>query len=116
MNTLMKTLMKTLVNRRSMRALFVIVSAALAGCVVGGGYDGGPGADYGGAGVDYGVDYYEPFGYDYGGWGPGYGVGPPRRGYDRGGRGDGHVAPHPAYRPAAPSRSMPSLPSRPRGR
>jgi hypothetical protein len=108
--------MNTLVNRRSMRALIVIasaalVSAALQGCVVGGGYDGGANVD-----VDYGVGFYEPYGYEYGGWGPGYGVGPPRRGYDRGGRGDGHGAPHPAYRPAAPSRPMPSLPSHSRGR
>jgi hypothetical protein len=100
--------MKSLLQRCSMRGLLVVVFAAAAGCVAGGGYDGG-------VEVGYGVDYYEPFGYEYGGWGPGYGVGPPRRGFDRG-RGDGPGAPHPAYRPAAPSRSMPSLPTRSRGR
>jgi hypothetical protein len=78
----------------------------LPGCVAGGG------GDYdGGVSVSYGADFYEPFGYEYGGWGPGYWVGPPRRGggwHHRdygGGRG-------PAYHPAAPSRSMPSIPSR----
>jgi hypothetical protein len=101
--------MKTPMNRRSLRALILASFVAIAGCVVGGGgYDGG-------ASVGYDVGFYEPFGYDYGGWGPGYGVGLPRRGYDRG-RPDGHAAPHPSYRPAAPSRSMPSLPSRSRGR
>ena len=98
--------MTSLMQRRWMHGLLVVVFAAVAGCVAGGGYDGG-------VDVGYGVDFYEPFGYEYGGWGPGYGVGPPRRGFDRG-RGEG--APHPAYRPAAPSRSMPSLPSRSRGR
>jgi hypothetical protein len=63
----------------------------------------------------YGVNFYDAGGYAYGGWGPGYGVGPPRRGGDRG-RPDSHAAPHTAYRPASPSRSMPSLPSRSRGR
>jgi hypothetical protein len=85
------------------------------GCVVGGGgyYDGG-------AEVSYGADFYEPYGYDYGGWGPGYRVGPFRGGdhHDRGGdrpdRGGGRGAP--AYRPAAPSRSMPSIPSHSRSR
>jgi hypothetical protein len=100
---------KTLVQGRVMRVLIVTAFAAIAGCVVGGGYDGG-------ATVGYDVGFYEPFGYDYGGWGPGYGVGLPRRGYDRGGRPDVHSAPHPSYRPAAPSRSMPSLPSHSRGR
>ena len=101
--------MKSLMQRRAMRGLMVIMFAAVTGCVAEGGYDGG-------AEVGYGVDFYEPFGYEYGGWGPGYGVGPPRRGFDRG-RGDFHGgAPHPPYRPAAPSRSMPSLPTHSRGR
>jgi len=69
--------MKTLVHGRSMRGLMIIVFAAAAGCVAGGGYDGG-------AEVGYDVGFYEPFGYEYGGWGPGYGVGPPGRGFDRG--------------------------------
>jgi hypothetical protein len=99
---------KTLVPRRVMRVLIVAGFAAVAGCVAGGGYDGG-------VSVGYDVGFYEPFGYDYGGWGPGYGVGLPRRGYDRG-RPDFHSAPHPSYRPAAPSRPMPSLPSHSRGR
>jgi hypothetical protein len=106
--------MNILASRRSMRGLIVASFAALAGCVVGGGYDGDVGV-----GVGYGVGFYEPGGYDYGGWGPGYAVGPPRRGFDRG-RPDSHPAPHPAphpaYRPAPTSRPMPSLPSHPRGR
>jgi hypothetical protein len=107
--------MKSLVQQCSVRRLTVIVFAAvagcvgLAGCVADGGYDGG-------VDVGYDVGFYEPFGYEYGGWGPGYRVGPPRRGFDRG-RGDVHGgAPHSSYRPAAPSRSMPSLPTRSRGR
>jgi hypothetical protein len=95
-------------SRRSIRGLIALLLAAIAGCVAGGGYDGG-------VDVGYGVDFYDAGGYDYGGWGPGYGVGPPRRGFDRG-RPDGRGAPHTAYRPASPSRSMPSLPSRSRGR
>lgn len=101
--------MKTLVNGRSMRGLIGAVLVAIAGCVAGGGYDGG-------VSVGYGVGFYEPYGYDYGGWGPGYRVGPPRRGFDRPGRPDLHAAPHPSYRPAPPSRPMPSLPTYPRGR
>jgi hypothetical protein len=107
--------MKSLVPQRSVRRLMVIVfaavagCAAIAGCVADGGYDGG-------VDVGYDVGFYEPFGYEYGGWGPGYRVGPPRRGFDRG-RGDVHGGtPHSSYRPAAPSRSMPSLPTRSRGR
>jgi hypothetical protein len=75
-----------------MRVLIVTGFAAIVGCVVGGGYDGG-------ASVGYDVGFYEPFGYDYGGCGPGYGV-----------------APHASYRPAALSRSTPSLPWHSRGR
>jgi hypothetical protein len=101
--------MKILVSRRSMRGLIVVMFAAVAGCVVGGGYAGA-------VGVGYGADFYEPGGYDYGGWGPGYRVGPPRRGFDEGRRPESHAAPHPAYRPAPPSRSMPSLPTHSRGR
>ncbi len=105
--------MKTLVSRWSIRAVLVPLFVAVAGCVVGGGYDGD-------VGVGYGVGFYEPGGYDYGGWGPGYAVGPPRPGFDRdhdhGGRPDAHAAPHPSYRPAAPTRSVPSVPTHPRGR
>jgi hypothetical protein len=100
--------MSVLAGRRSLRGLIALLFAVAAGCVAGGGYDGG-------VDVGYGVGFYDAGGYDYGGWGPGYGVGPPRRGFDRGRAGHGG-APHTAYRPAAPSRSMPSLPSRSRGR
>jgi hypothetical protein len=100
--------MNILASRRSVRGLLVVLFAAVAGCVAGGAYDGG-------VDVGYGVDFYDVGGYDYGGWGAGYGVGPPRRGGDRG-RPDSHPAPHTSYRPASPSRSMPSLPSRSRGR
>jgi hypothetical protein len=68
----------------------------------------------GSVGVGYVGGYYEPYGYDYGGWGPGYAVGPYRGGHggyyrDRG----GHA---PAFHSAPHGHSMPSLPSRPRGR
>jgi hypothetical protein len=90
-----------------------IVSGAFAllalGCAVtaggGYGYDGG---------VGVGLDYYEPLGFDYGGWGPGYGVGPFRGGGHRPDRGGGANPPGHAYRPSAPSRSVPSIPSGPR--
>jgi len=100
---------RALVNRRPVRILLVTALAAIAGCVTDGGYDSG-------VSVGYGVGFYEPFGYDYGDWGPGYGAGLPRRGYDRGGRANVRPAPHPSYRPAAPSRPMPSLPPHARGR
>jgi len=88
-------------------ALGIAVVTLLQACVADGAYYEGGGAE-----VTYGADFYEPSGYEYGGWGPGYRVGPPRGGDHRhdhpgGGR--------PAYRPAAPSRSMPSIPSRQRG-
>ena len=70
------------------------------------GYDGEVGVGYVGG-------YYEPYGYDYGGWGPGYRVGPPRGGE---GHPDHHPGGHaPPYRAAAPSRGMPSIPTRSRG-
>jgi hypothetical protein len=78
----------------------------LGGCVAdGGGYDGA-------VGVSYQADFYEPYGYEYGGWGGRYHVGPPRGGERR----PDHSSGAPAYHPAAPSRAMPSIPSRPRGR
>lgn len=88
--------------------LSVMLLVALQGCV---GYaSDGYGYGYGGvADVDYGVDFFEPFGYDYGGWGGGYHVGPWRGGYGRG-FGGGPTA----YRPAGPSRSVPSIPTQPR--
>ena len=99
------------------------------GCAVttDGGYGGYPyvAAPNVGVGLGLGLDYYNdgPFGFDYGGWGPGYGVGPYyRRGGDARGHGDDHshgdFRPHGggilsghSFRPAAPSRPMPSIPS-----
>jgi hypothetical protein len=105
-----------------MKTLACCLAAALsvADCAVSGGGV-GVGVD---ASVGYDAGYYEPSGYEYGGWGAGYGVAP-RRG-DRGHRDDHPREEHPreehphnrpqqpAYRPPAPGRSMPSLPSRPR--
>jgi hypothetical protein len=89
-------------------ALGIGLLTLLNGCVAGGvGYEEG-------GGVAYQADFYEPYGYEYGGWDPGYRVGPPRGGFRRPER-PGNSRP-PAYRPAAPSRAMPSIPSRPRGR
>ena len=74
--------------------------------------------DYGywdGPAYDYGVDYYYGPPVFYGGWGPDYFVGPPPR------RWDGRPHPrlggggNPSFRPAPPSRPMPSIPSGPRG-
>jgi hypothetical protein len=100
----------SLVLHRCLAGLLGIVMVTiLEACVVGGGgYEGG------GVEASYGVDFYEPYGYDYGGWGPGYRVGPPHGGE---GRPDHYRAGSaPAYRPAGPSRSMPSIPTRSRGR
>lgn len=85
-------------------SLFSILSP---GCAV---TAGGYGVD---EGVGVGLDYYEPFGFDYGGWGPGYRVGPFRDGAQRPDRGGGNP-PGRAFRPAPPSRSIPSIPSRAR--
>jgi hypothetical protein len=68
--------------------------------------------DYGAnVNVGIGLDYYDQFGYDYGSWGPDYAVGPYRGGGDRPRRGDPHGG-HEShgFRPAAPSRAMPSIP------
>jgi hypothetical protein len=91
-------------------ALGLLLLTALHGCVVGGGgyYQGGD------AEVTYGADFYEPFGYEYGGWGPGYFVGPPRDAEHH--HGHGHFGGSSPYRPAEPSRSMPSIPTRSRRR
>jgi hypothetical protein len=112
---------------RPQRFVWLLWSAALglaAGCAVTGvgvGYDGE--AAYGG-GYYQPYGYYEPYGYEYGGWGPGYRVGPRWGGGRR--DGGGHAGPGPQggnhgpgggrpYRPAAPNRSMPSIPGHPRG-
>jgi hypothetical protein len=93
-------------------AFGIAVLTVLQACVAGGGYYNGGGAE-----VAYGADFYEPYGYEYGGWGPSYWVGPPRNGDHRPDYGHDHPgARPPAYRPAAPSRPMPSIPSRPRRR
>jgi hypothetical protein len=107
--------MKIAVIRWSTRGLIVVLFTALSGCIgVGGGYYGGDGYD-GGATVGYGVGFYEPFGFDYGGWGRGYGVGPPPRGgYEHPARSTSRPS-QPAYHPASPSRSIPSIPTQPRG-
>jgi hypothetical protein len=95
-------------RRYLMSSLGIGLLTLLNGCVVGGaGYEEG-------VGVSYGADFYEPYGYEYGGWGPRYRVGPPRGGEPRLGRPSGSRPP--AYHSAAPSRAMPSIPSRPRGR
>ncbi|MGZ8984059.1 MAG: hypothetical protein ACXW11_08910 [Methylotenera sp.] len=83
--------------------LFTLLSS---GCIVtsdGYGY-------YGGVGV--GLGYYEPYNTYYGGWGPTYRVGPPYGGGYHQYRGS-RSYPH-TYRSAPSSRSMPSIPSRPR--
>jgi hypothetical protein len=83
-------------------AIALMLIAPLGCTVTGAGY-----IDDGTVGI--GVDYYEPFGFDYGGWGPAYGVGPYRDGGHR--HDHGGSAPGRAYRPASPSRSIPSIPS-----
>lgn len=84
-------------------AILLAPSTMLSGCVVAGrGYDGD-------VGVDYGVGFYEPWGYGCDGWNEGFRVGPPRGGERHGGGGQ-----H-AYRPAHPSRPTPSIPTRSRG-
>jgi hypothetical protein len=98
--------------KRWLRCAFgIAVLTLLQACVAGGGgyYEGG------GAEVSYGADFYEPYGYEYGGWGPRYWVGPPRGGDHRPDH-DHRGGSPPAYRPAEPSRSMPSIPSRQRVR
>jgi hypothetical protein len=108
--------MKNTWIKRSASGLFAALVLCLGGCVgVGGyGYDGDPGY-YGGSSVGYGVGFYQPYGYNYGGWRPGYQVGPPSRGgFDHPGRSYSRPS-GPSYRPAAPSRPMPSIPMQPRG-
>jgi hypothetical protein len=93
--------MTILIQRSRVMVLGFLMLTVVYACAVGVGYDGG--GDVGVAG------YYEPGGYEYGGWGSGYRVGPNRGGERRPAQG-GH-----SYRPAAPSRSTPSIATRPRG-
>lgn len=91
--------MNTVARRWSVRALGFLLLTVLTACVV-------PDAGYVGG-------VYEPSGYGYGGWRPGYHVGP-SRGDER--RREQPKQPSPrAYRPAPPTRGIPSIPSRPRG-
>jgi hypothetical protein len=89
--------MKIVFRRLSVSALALLLLSVLYACLVpDGGYVGG---------------VYERSGYEYSGWGPGYHVGPPRGGERR----PEKSSPH-AYRPAPPSRPVPSIPTRPHGR
>ncbi len=113
-------------NRLQRSAIALAIGAASAlgsGCAVtGDGYAYGRGyaSPYGnGYGYDnslqLGLGYYEPYGGVYGDWGPGYRVGPYRDGgYRRDRGGGGHGQPPHGYRPAPPSRGVPSIPSRSR--
>jgi len=83
-------------QRWMVSALGLLLFAGLCACIAGGGYVGG---------------YSESYGSDYGGWGSGYQVGPPRGGERRPAQSSTH-----AFRPAPPSRSTPSIPTRPRSR
>jgi hypothetical protein len=103
--------MKITFRRWSTGALAAGLLAFLAGCVATvGGYDSMEGS--------YGVGYYEPYGHVYGAWPSSYHVAPPRRDRDRDAQirspREGSRSPRPAYRPAPPSRGLPSLPSLPR--
>jgi len=70
---------------------------------------------YGGPAEVYEVDYYESYGYDYNRLGPRYHVAPPRGDRDdhgRPNRAENRPA-QPVYRPAPPSRPVPSIPTQP---
>jgi hypothetical protein len=104
-------------SRRIAAAVLVLLLVQLGGCA---GETVGVSTDYGywdGPPYGYDVDYFYGPPVLYGGWGPDYFVGPPRhwdappRGWNRppsAGRGA-------SFRPAPPSRPMPSIPSGPRG-
>lgn len=116
--------MTTLLARWSANALVMGLSVLSIGCVPYG--DG-----YGYSGAVYGVDYYQPsyygtYGYgtygqpyygsypvNYGGWGYGYQVAPYRGGVYHPVPSASRTSP-PPYRPAAATRPVPSIPSRPR--
>jgi hypothetical protein len=92
--------MKTAHQRWMMGALGLLLLGCLYGCLVAGrGHDRDEGGIYVGG-------YYEPSGHDYGGWGHDYHVAPPR-GEER--RPQQQSAAH-AYRPAPPTRLIPSIP------
>ena len=104
--------MKTTSLRWVTGAFAAALLVAAAGCIATGGYyDDSYGASYG-------VGYYEPYGHVYGHWPSNYRVAPPRRDRDR------DVRPQtthpvsrprpPAYRPAPPTRKLPTLPPQPR--
>jgi hypothetical protein len=104
--------MSPIIHRITAAAVAMTVATGICSCAVT-----GVGVE-GDVGVGYSGGYYEPYGYDYGGWGGTYLVGP-GRGFDH--RGDDRHFDHhgghpPAYRPAPPGRSAPSLPHRSRGR
>jgi len=99
-------------------AVLALLLTELTGCAAGAvGVSGGYADPYwGGPAYGYDLDYYGPP-VIYGGWGPQYYVAPPRwgehpHGFSGPPRGDGQ---RPQFRPAPPGRSMPSIPSGPRG-
>jgi hypothetical protein len=94
--------MKITLRRLSVSALGFLLLTMLYACLV-------PDAGY------VGGVYAEP-GYEYGGWGPRYYVAPPRGGEHRSEPRRVEKSSPRAYRPAPPSRSAPSIPTRPRGR
>jgi hypothetical protein len=95
--------MNTKHQRWMVSALGLLLFAALCGCLVADrGYDRGVGVGYVGG-------YYEPYGHDYGGWGHSYYVAPPRGGEHRAESSSTH-----SYRPAPPTRPVPSIPKKPR--
>jgi hypothetical protein len=109
--------MNRLLSRWSANALVIgLFLVPSFGCVM-------YGDEYGG--LPYGVDYYQPYygtyaqpyygtyAGNYGGWGPGYGVAPYRGGVYHSVVSTGRPSP-PAYRPAAATHPVPSIPSRSR--
>jgi hypothetical protein len=69
---------------------------------------------WGGPVYGYDLGYFGPP-VIYSGWGPGYYVGPPRWSGNPRGWGGPPPGSRPVFRPAAPGRPMPSIPSGPRG-
>lgn len=103
--------MRIVLRHRLIIGLAAGVLTVLSGCVASSG-------GYVGTADVYGADYYEPYGYNYGGLGPGYHVAPPRDRDDRRSNRAENRPAQAAYRPAPPSRPVPSIPNRrpePRG-